>query len=100
MFSRMIDKNLPHQMGGDSKKVRAVLEVRNILGNEAHVRLTDDRGRLQCARIVLAPKIARGQLVQFVVDERHQEIQRLFVPVADLDKQRCDLATIVKTWRS
>jgi hypothetical protein len=61
--------------------VGAILKVLLFLFHHAQVRFMDERGRLQRVTGILVAHITPGHLPQFVVDERHQFVERLSSPL-------------------
>ena len=68
-------------MGGDGAEVRAVLPAARLVLHQAHVRLVDERGRLQRLTGALAAEVARREPTQLLVDDRQQRVDRLPIPI-------------------
>ena len=80
MTSGMVDQNLPHKLGGNREEMGAVLPFRQVLLSQTHVSLVNQCGALQGVVGTFPLKIASGDPVEFAVDERHQCIERGFIP--------------------
>jgi hypothetical protein len=85
----MLDKNLPHEVCRNPKEMRAILPPRRILTRKAQIRFVDQGGALQRVVATLALQIMMRQAPQFGVDQRHQRLQRLAVPVPPANQQSC-----------
>ena len=81
MTARVVDENLPHKLGGNGKKMGAILPIRQVLLRHAHVCFVNQGGALQGMVGTFALKVAAGNAVEFAVDERHQRIERGLVSV-------------------
>ncbi len=73
-FSRVINQNSPHRLGGDAEKMGAVLPVDFALVNQFQIGFVNQRGRPQSVFAAFAAQIPRGLPVQFRVDERQQRV--------------------------
>jgi hypothetical protein len=82
----MIDKNAPHQLCSDRKEVCPVLPMRAFLINEPEIYFIDKRCSLQGVTGTFAPHVLVGQPAQFLINQRHQFLQRCLVPVAPVEE--------------
>jgi hypothetical protein len=87
----VVDKNPPHHLSGDAKKVRAILPVAIALFDEAQVRLVHERGGLQSVTIPLTVKLTRSDATQFAVNQRQQAIERISIASAPMVEQCGDV---------
>ena len=55
--------------------------------DEPHVRLVDERRRLQRVVAALAPHVAAGDAAELLVDEREKAVERVLVALPDLREQ-------------
>ena len=70
---------MTHGLCGDAKEMGAILKVLLFLFDHAQVRFMDERGRLQRMARILLVHVTLSHLSQFVVDERHQFVERLTI---------------------
>ena len=77
--ARGIDQDAPHQLRRDGEKVRAALPPHTAGIDQAEVGLVDQRRGLELVAGPLAGHVAMRQLMQFVLDERHQLRQGVFI---------------------
>jgi hypothetical protein len=82
--ARVVDQDVTHRLRGNAKKMSAVMKVFLFLFDQAQVRLMDQCGGLQRMSGVLLAHMTPRHLPQFVVDERHQLVERLTVTVIPL----------------
>ena len=91
MAARVVDQDLPHKLRGDGKKMRTILPLRQVLLRHAYVRFMNQRGALQGVIGAFFLKIAAGDAVEFVVDERHQQIERGLISATPAHQQFSNL---------
>jgi hypothetical protein len=89
--ARVVDEDAAHGLGRDAEEVRAVLPLHLALVDELEVRLVDEGGGLEGVVGALAPQVARGELMQFAVDEREQVLQRVAVAAAPFQEELCNV---------
>ena len=87
----MIDEYASHQLRGDAEEVRAILPLHVSLVHQPNVSLVNQRRRLQRVTRLFASQVARSLSTEFVVDDRHQLVERLFVAALVADKQLRDI---------
>ena len=83
----MIDQNVPHHLCGQAEELRAMLKGDRFLISQTDVDFVHQGSGLQSVGPGLAPQITIGQLAQFVIDERHQLIERGSVTAAPSNQQ-------------
>jgi len=86
-FADLIDEDLPHEEGRDAEEVGAAFPVGQFLGDQARVGFVDEGGGLEGGHVALAAEVTVGQTVQFLVDERCQEIEGGFVAALPIDEK-------------
>ena len=86
----MIDQNVPHQLRGYTKKVRAVLPLRRSLSNQAQIRFVDQGGALQRVVGAFAAQMAARLPAQLVVNHWDQRFPRFLVALAPIGEQLVD----------
>ena len=86
MAARIVDQNLPHELRGDGEKMSTILPLWQVLLGQAYVRFMNQRGALQGVIGAFLLKIAAGDAVEFVIDERHQRIERGLVSATPAHK--------------
>jgi eukaryotic-like serine/threonine-protein kinase len=77
--ARVVHQNLPHQLRGNTEKMRAIAIIRLVLPYQPHVGFMHQRGRLKSVVGAFAPQIAVCQTAQFGVRDRHQTVDRIFL---------------------
>ena len=87
MLARVIDEYAPHQLGGNAEEMGAILPSGVSLIDELQIRLVDERGWLQRVTGTFAAQIVTRETAQFVVNQRHQFLERRLVAVAPIDEQ-------------
>lgn len=83
----VIHENPSHCLRRDSKELRAVLPVDRVLPHQTHVRLIDERRRLERVVAPLVPEKACRYAPQLVVDERQQALECFAVAKAGAREQ-------------
>ena len=78
----MVYQDLPHDPRGDREKMRAILPLRRILSGKPQIGLVHQGRTLQRVVASFLPKMVTRQNSQFVVDQRHELIQRFAVSSA------------------
>ena len=86
MTAGVIDQNLPHKLRGNGKKMGTILPLRQVLLGQAYVSFVNQCGALEGMVGTFSLKIAAGDSVEFVVDQRHQRVERGLVAVAPANK--------------
>lgn len=86
-FADLINEDLPHEMGSDSEEVGPAFPIGEFLGDEAKVGFVDKGGGLESGHVALAAEVTVGQTVQFLIDERCQEIEGGFVAALPIDEK-------------
>ena len=77
--ARVLDQNLPHQLGADGQEMLAVLELSCPLFLQAQIRLVHQGGALQSVVRAFVPQVMMRHPPQLVIDERKHLTQRLVV---------------------
>ena len=83
----VVHKDLAHQAGRDTKKMRSALPRRVGLIDEANISLVNQRRRLQRVSLAFFAKVTGGKLTELAVDQGRQVIQRPLVPLGPFRKQ-------------
>ena len=86
MGPSIVHENAPHDLGGHTEKMGAVLPRGGALIDEAQISFMDEAGRLQGVVRAFSLQILAGELAQFFVDERHEASRCLAVASAPIDK--------------
>ena len=86
MTAGIVDQNLTHKLGCDSKKMGTVLPLGQVLLSQSHVRFVNQCGALKSVVGTFPLKIAVGDPVEFAVDERHQRVERGLISVTPTHK--------------
>ena len=79
-----------NHLRGHAEEVGAVLPLHARLIDHPHVRLVDERGRLQRVAGALAAQVVGREAAQLRVDERQQLVQDGAVSLRQLDEQLCN----------
>src|SRR5205814_8691097 len=80
----VVNQDVTHRLCGDAKEMGAILKVFLFLFDHAQVRFMDERGRLQRMAGILLVHVTLSHLSQFVIDERHQFVERLTITMIPL----------------
>ena len=99
-FADLIDEDLAHEMGGDAEEVGAAFPVGESLGDEAEVGFVDERGGLEGGHVALTAEVTIGQAVEFLIDERCQEIEGGFIAALPIDEKLSNGRGSRIFWRS
>jgi len=75
----VIDEYAPHHLGRDAEEVCTILPLHVVLIHQSHIRLMNEGGRLQRVSWLFSTQITRGLPAQFIVDQRHQFIERFLI---------------------
>lgn len=86
-FADLIDEDLAHEVGSDAKEVGAAFPVGEFLGDEAEVSFVDEGGGLESGHVALAAEVSVSKAVQFLINERSQEIKGGFVTALPTDEK-------------
>src|SRR5438132_2148114 len=70
-LTRIVDKNLPHELRSNAEEVSAILPVDILLTDQTQVSLIDQRGRLQRVAHSLSIHVVVGQSMQLRLNQRH-----------------------------
>ena len=76
MGSRVIDKDSPHHLRRNTKKLRAVLPVCAVLRRQAHVGLIDEGRRLKRMTAALTTEMRSRKATQLGIYLRHEFVAR------------------------
>jgi hypothetical protein len=82
---------MAHDLGGHGEERSASLPLRVRLLGQLHPGLVDERRGLQAVVRPLVPHVARGQVVQLVVDKRRGLLGSLFISVTGPMEQTGEL---------
>ncbi len=91
MTAGVVDQDLAHQLRRDGKEMGAVLPLRQILRDHAHVSFMNQSCALQRVFGAFALKVMLGNATQLVVNEGHQRIESFSISAAPSHQQLCDL---------
>jgi hypothetical protein len=79
--------NAAHGLGGRCEEITSAVPALGPFGiDQPQIRLVDERRGLQCLPGLLVRQFLRGQLAEFVVDERQQLLRR--VGIAPLNRRQ------------
>jgi hypothetical protein len=87
----VVDEDPPHHPGGDSEEVARIGPRDRALTDQAHVRLVDEGGGLERVVAALGPKLGGREAAQFLVDQRHQPLERSRITGGPLFEERRNL---------
>jgi hypothetical protein len=85
--ARVVYQHAPHHVRGQSKELGAILPIDTVLIDQPEVRLVHQRGRLECVIGSFAAHVGSRQPSKFVVNQGQNLIQRIVIPVSDIDQQ-------------
>ena len=74
--ARILHQNAPHQLGGNRKKVRAVLPLHALVIHQAHVGFIHQRRGLKAVAGAFAPQVTARQAAEFLINNRGQPLKR------------------------
>ena len=80
-----------HDPRGHREKVKAVLPVHPPCVDEPEVRLVHERRRLEALCDTIATEASTGNLAQFVMHQRDEARQRVFVSASPRKQERRDI---------
>src|SRR5688572_22175997 len=87
----MVDQDSAHLSRRYAEEVRAILPIHLALIDESHVRLVNERGRLQAVVAPLPVHLTCGNAPQLAIHNRQQTIERGAIAVPPLSKQGGDI---------
>ena len=73
-------------MGGDAEEVGAVLEVGNVLADEADIGFVNKGGGLEGVAGALAGDVAFGEAAELFIDDGEQRVERGAVAFAPFNE--------------
>ena len=85
---RVIHQDPPHELGGDTEKLGAVLPLDPALVHHSQIRFVNEGGRLKGMIATLPLEMTPGQAAQFLVNQRHQLLGRFLVAGAPPTEKR------------
>ena len=88
--ARVIDEDTPHYLRCDREKAVAISRLNPSLLHETQVHLVDERGGRERVGARLPPELTASHLPQFVIDERKETPQRVWLTGATAGQQRRD----------
>ena len=88
----LIDEEMPDDPRRHREEVGAAGPVAVAVGDQAQIRLVDERGRLQERAGRFAAHVVRGQAAQLVVDDREELVPRALVPRAPAPQEHGHVA--------
>jgi hypothetical protein len=77
--TRVLDQNLPHQLGAYRIKMRPIRKQHWLLLHKTKIGFVHESCALQCVAGVFFSKLVVRQAVELLVNKRYQLAQRLFV---------------------
>jgi hypothetical protein len=89
--ARVLNENLPHQVRGSTKEMRAIVPGNLRLIYQAQKRFVDQRRGLQGVTGLFTAQIAFRLLAQLVIHDRQQFIERGTVAVAPIHQHAGDI---------
>ena len=87
---RMVEEHTPHKLRGDAEEMTSILPIDLALIEQTQIRLVDDRSDLEPIVPPFADQAARRKHTQFVVNERHQLVERVSAAILPLVQKLCD----------
>ena len=85
--ARVFHQDLAHEVRRDAEEMGAIFPLRRRIAGESHERFVDEGRALQGVAGAFAAKITMRQAAHFVVDQRHERLQRFLVSGTPSDKQ-------------
>ena len=85
--ARVVDKDVAHDAGGHCEEMCAVLPCDVLCVHPPQIRLVHKRGGLQTVPNALVTHVLPRDTMEFVVDERSQLLERLFVALPPFQQQ-------------
>jgi hypothetical protein len=82
----MIDQNVPHHARRDRQEMRAIFPGDRLTLDQTDVRLVHEDGSLKRVPLALAGQTAKGDPMQFPVDERNQPGEGILVAFSPFKK--------------
>jgi hypothetical protein len=95
MPPRIVDENPPHNLGGDRKKVSAVLPADSPCVHKAKIRFIHEGGGLDGPLRVLSSHLPMSQSPEFLVHQRSKPIQSRLVALTPGSKKRAYLRKLL-----
>src|SRR5262245_62451497 len=83
----MVNQDVSHQLCRQAEELRAALPVHILLLHQFHIGFINKRSWLECVVITFSAKIDVGQLVELVIDQGHQIVERFPIAAAPSDQQ-------------
>src|ERR1700761_8103000 len=77
--SRIIDKDLPHQVRRDSQKMDTVFRAERLLIDQPQIGFIDQRSTLQGVIWPLASQVIARDSAQLFIDERNEPFKRILI---------------------
>jgi len=90
LLPRVIDQDLAHEVRGDADEFLSVIGAPGVLPGEAQVNLMNERGALQRVGGSLLAHVTVRHLVQFLVEQGQELLERPSVAIAPAVKQLGD----------
>ncbi|MCG3159884.1 MAG: hypothetical protein JMDDDDMK_00909 [Acidobacteria bacterium] len=87
----MINQYAPHRLSRDAEEMRPVLPRDVLVINQLQVSLVDQRRCLQRVSFALVAHVMVRHSAQFVVNQRHQLVERSLVAVTPIEQQFRDV---------
>jgi hypothetical protein len=75
----VVHEDAAHDAGGHGEEMRAVLPRDGLRIDQPQIGLVDERRRLDTVSRTLVSHVTPGDLMQFVMNERNQARERLFI---------------------
>ena len=91
----MIDQDPPHRARRNGEEVRPILPRDRVRIDQPHVRLVNERRRLQAVPGAFTSPASLRDPRQFAMHERHEALERAPVPFAPLPHQVGDVGPSV-----
>jgi hypothetical protein len=95
--SRVIDEDPSHDAGRHTQEMSAALAGNVSVVDQAHIRLVDERRRLEAVAGAFAGRAAPSDVVQFTVYDRYQSLEGRLVSMCPFEEQRCDVGGILQS---
>src|ERR1019366_886346 len=93
VLARVVQQDPPHGNGGNGEEMRTVLPLNFLIADQAHIRLMDHCGGLQCVARTLSPHLSACNTTQLIIYERNELAGNILVARAELSQEPRNVAT-------
>lgn len=90
--SCVVDQDAAHRLSGGGKKMSPVLPLRLLIATQAQPSFVNESGGLQGLAGILTGHFLRGELAQFLIDQRQEFVRRLRIALIQALKDDSEFA--------